>query len=71
MSLVEFFAGFGEGECCKTSFMSLPSLTLALLTSLLIVGCATKEPNPSPSTQAALEKKDTREYNKEVEGRVP
>ena len=51
--------------------MSLPSLTLALLTSLLIVGCAAKEPNPSPSTQAALEKKDTREYNKEVEGRVP
>ena len=27
--------------------MSLPSATLALLTSLLIVGCATKEPQSS------------------------
>ena len=60
-----------RGNAVRLLFMSLPSLTLALLTSLLIVGCAAKEPSPSPSTQAALEKKDTREYNKEVEGRVP
>ncbi len=52
--------------------MSLPSLTLALLTSLLIVGCTTtNEPSPSAATQTALEKKDTREYSQEVEGRVP
>ena len=51
--------------------MSLPSVTFALLTSLLIVGCTTNEPQPSAATQTALEKKDTREYNKEVESRVP
>ena len=34
--------------------MSLPSATFALLTSLLIVGCATKEPPPT-----AAQKKDT------------
>jgi hypothetical protein len=50
--------------------MSLPAMTLAALTSLLIVGCATNEPQPSPA-QTQLEKKDVREYNKEVEGRVP
>ena len=53
------------------SFMSLPSVTLALLSSLLIVGCATNEPQPSAATQTQLEKRDVREYNKEVEGRVP
>ena len=46
-------------------------MTLAALTSLLIVGCATNEPQPSPAAQTQLEKKDVREYNKEVEGRVP
>ena len=51
--------------------MNLPSVTLALLSSLLIVGCATNEPQPSSATQTALEKKDVSEYNKEVEGRVP
>ena len=52
--------------------MSLPSVLLALITSLLLVGCSTtSEPNPSAATQTKLEKKDTREYNQEVEGRVP
>jgi hypothetical protein len=55
----------------RISFMSLPSVTLALLSSLLIVGCATNEPQPSAATQTQLEKRDVREYNKEVEGRVP
>jgi hypothetical protein len=50
--------------------MSLPSVTLALLSSLLIVGCATKEPPPT-AAETQLEKKDVKEYNKEVEGRVP
>jgi hypothetical protein len=50
--------------------MSRPSATLALLTPLLIVGCATNAPQPTPA-QTQLEKKDVREYNKEVEGRVP
>jgi hypothetical protein len=36
--------------------MSLPSATLALLTSLLIVGCATKQP---PPTATQTQKKDT------------
>jgi hypothetical protein len=49
--------------------MSLPSITLALLSSLLIVGCATKEPPPTPA-ETQLEKKDQREWSKE-EGRVP
>ena len=49
--------------------MSLPSATLALLTSLLIVGCATNEPQSPPqiqtwhrddiSTHAPKKKKDT------------
>ena len=49
--------------------MSLPAATLALLLSLLIIGCATKEPPPT-AAETRLEKKDTREYEKEVEGRV-
>ena len=36
--------------------MSLPSATLALLTCLLIVGCATKEPPPT-AAQTQLEEK--------------
>ena len=60
------------GNTVKGSFMSLPSVLLALITSLLLVGCSTtSEPNPSAATQTKLEKKDTREYNQEVEGRVP
>jgi len=50
-------------------FMSLPSIALALLSPLLIVGCATKEPQPTPA-QTQLEKKDMRQWSKE-EGRVP
>jgi hypothetical protein len=49
--------------------MSLPSVTLALASYLLIVGCATKEPPPTPA-ETQLEKKDMRGWNKE-EGRVP
>ena len=50
--------------------MSLPSATLALLTCLLIVGCATKEPPPTAAEETQLEKKDQRQWSKE-EGRVP
>jgi hypothetical protein len=49
--------------------MSLPSVILALLASLLIIGCATKEDEITPA-QSALEKKDQREYSSEVEGRI-
>jgi hypothetical protein len=63
-----FFAGFCEGECYRV--FSYELTRYAALTSLLIVGCATNEPQPSPA-QTQLEKKDVREYNKEVEGRVP
>lgn len=49
--------------------MSMPSATLAVLASLLIIGCATKEDQITPA-QATLEKKDQREYASEVEGRV-
>jgi hypothetical protein len=38
-------------------FMSLPSATLALLASLLLTGCATKEDQITPA-EAALEKKE-------------
>ena len=37
-----------EARCLYGNSMSLPSLTLALLTSLLIVGCATNEQQSSP-----------------------
>jgi hypothetical protein len=37
--------------------MSLPSATLALLASLLIIGCASKEDQITPA-EAALEKKE-------------
>jgi hypothetical protein len=37
---------------------------------LIIVGCATNQPQPSSATQTQLEKKDMRHWSKE-EGRVP
>jgi hypothetical protein len=43
--------------------MSLPSPTLALLASLLFIGCATKENQITPA-EAAREKKDQRELEK-------
>ena len=43
--------------------MSLPSATLALLASLLLIGCANKQDQITPA-QAALEKKDQRELEK-------
>jgi hypothetical protein len=49
--------------------MSLSSATLSLVVSLLIVGCATKEPPPTPA-ETRLEKKDQREYEKEVDSRI-
>jgi hypothetical protein len=48
--------------------MSLPSATLALLASLLIIGCATKEDQLTPA-ETALEKKDQRGWSTE-EGRI-
>jgi hypothetical protein len=49
--------------------MSLPSVALALLSSLLIVGCATKNDQITPA-ETQTEKKDQRQWSKE-EGRVP
>jgi hypothetical protein len=49
-------------------FMSVPSAIFALLASLLIIGCATKEDQITPA-EAALEKKDQRGWASE-EGRI-
>ncbi len=51
------------------SFMRFPSAFLALVASLFIFGCANKNDQITPQ-QSALEKKDKREYNAEVEGRI-
>jgi hypothetical protein len=48
--------------------MSLSSATFALLVSLLTIGCATKEQQPT-AAESALEKYDQRGWNTE-EGRV-
>ena len=48
--------------------MRLTYAALALLASLLIIGCANKQDQITPA-QSALEKKDQREWNKE-EGRI-
>jgi hypothetical protein len=44
--------------------MSLPSATLAVLSALLLIGCATKENQITPA-QAALERQSLRELEKE------
>ena len=49
--------------------MSMPFATLAVLVSLLLIGCATKEDQITPA-QAELEKKDQREFASEVDGRI-
>lgn len=49
--------------------MRLPSALIALIASLFIIGCANKNDQITPQ-QSALEKKDKREYNAEVEGRI-
>ena len=46
--------------------MSLPSATLALLTSLLIAGCATKEQQPT-AAETAPDKKDQRVWSAATE----
>ena len=48
--------------------MKLPSAALALVASLLVIGCA-NQPPPTPQ-ETALEKKDKHEYGSEVEGRI-
>ena len=48
--------------------MSMPSATVALLASLLIIGCATKENQLTPA-ETALEKKDQHGWSSE-EGRI-
>ena len=50
--------------------MSLRSATLALLASLLIIGCATKEDQITPA-EAAREEKDQHEWTHTWEGRIP
>ena len=49
-------------------FMSMPSATVALLASVLIIGCATKGDQLTPA-ETALEKKDQRGWSSE-EGRI-
>jgi uncharacterized lipoprotein YajG len=51
--------------------MSLRYARLALVASLLIIGCATKQQQQFTPAQTALEKKDMRTYNKWYEGRIP
>ena len=48
--------------------MKLASAALALVVAVLMIGCA-KEPPPT-AAESALEKKDQREYEDEVEGRI-
>jgi hypothetical protein len=48
--------------------MKLSSAALALVASLLVIGCG-KEPPPT-AAESALEKKDKHEYSSEVEGRI-
>ncbi len=49
-------------------FMNMPSAILALLASLLIIGCANQGDQLTPA-ETALEKKDQRGWNTE-EGRI-
>ena len=55
-------------KCGKRHSMKLPSAALALVASLLVIGCA-NQPPPTPQ-ETALEKKDKHEYSSEVEGRI-
>ena len=48
--------------------MKLPSAALALIVSMVVIGCA-NQPPPTPA-ESALEKKDKREYSSEVDGRI-
>ena len=63
------FLLLADGESGSRFVMKLSSAAFALLVSLLIVGCATKEDQITPA-EAALEKKDQRGWSAE-EGRVP
>lgn len=58
----------GHVECGKRHSMKLPSAALALIVSLVVIGCA-NQPPPTPA-ESALEKKDKREYSSEVDGRI-
>jgi hypothetical protein len=49
--------------------MRLSPTILAVLAALAIVGCATKEQQPT-AAETQLEKKDEREYQKEVDSRI-
>jgi hypothetical protein len=63
------FLLLGDVESSTRFFMSIPSTILALLASLLIIGCATKQEEQFTPAQTALEKKDQREWASE-EGRI-
>jgi hypothetical protein len=65
-ALVRFFTRFGNGEYGRKRSMRLFPTILA---ALALVGCATKEQPPTPA-ETQLEKKDKREYNKEVDSRI-
>jgi hypothetical protein len=58
----------GHIQCEKRHSMKLPSAALALIVSMVVIGCA-NQPPPTPA-QSALEKKDKREYSSEVDGRI-
>ncbi len=63
------FLLLGDVEFVYEFFMNMPTAILALLASLLIIGCATKGDQLTPA-ETALEKKDQRGWSSE-EGRVP
>jgi hypothetical protein len=50
--------------------MSLPSATLVLLTSLLIGGCATKEPQSSPAQTQTWHRDDLSTHGPKKKGRT-
>ena len=64
-----FFLGFVTASVVESAPMRLSPTILAVLAALAIVGCATKQNQTTPA-EAQLEKKDQREYNKEVDSRI-
>ena len=63
-----FFPCWAVSKYRNHNRMSFPSALLALLASLFIIGCVTKDDQITPA-QSALEKKDQREWSSE-EGRI-
>jgi mannose/fructose/N-acetylgalactosamine-specific phosphotransferase system component IIC len=64
-----FFLGFVTVSVVESAPMRLTPTIFAILATLAIVGCATKQNQITPA-EAQTEKKDQREYNKEVDSRI-